>query len=492
MEFKSSEKRKSLNDSKILSAKKNVEAEVPTLYYYSVPPKGSIDLSQAQDLIEERLNILSIFDDMKVDPAFSKLSSDYFTTLKNRVMEAKSKFGMNFVKASQLTRSENSAEKINARNRDIISHFLLRLYYCRNDELKNWLVDRETDLLKFRLMSVNTNEITKLIESNGLDFEKVAEDDKPKFEKEVNFNGFEKNFHIYKVAFEQALYLIRTRRVYLEKGFAYIMTSDMIILLCQRFRLELSICLGNLRRVLPIFEEDKRILPGIHSCHIKLNLAKKLISKSSGETKDSITAEMVEDLSKQFYPPCMDVIHQSLRKNHHLKHYARVHYGLFLKSIGLGLDEAMKLFREEFIQIMPPEKFDRQYKYGIRYNYGKEGKKVSFSAYSCSRIINGDPPGPGDVHGCPFRNMQGNNLITMLKRKGIEEEKITEILTKVESKNYTNACKIYFCSKHPDSPVPVDDIYHPNQFYNEARKFNHLVIKAEEENEEKMEVEERG
>jgi len=36
-----------------LSAKKNVEAEVPTLYYYSVPPKGSIDLSQAQDLINK-------------------------------------------------------------------------------------------------------------------------------------------------------------------------------------------------------------------------------------------------------------------------------------------------------------------------------------------------------------------------------------------------------------------------------------------------------
>lgn len=326
MEFKSADERKSLNNFMLSSAKRDLEVDTPTLFYYSKPPKGSIDLSQAQDLIEERLNILSVFDEMRVEPAFGKLNSVYFLMLKEKVLDSPSKFGSNFIKASQLSRSENSTKKVNARNRDIISHFLLRLYYCRNDELKAWLIDRETDLLKFRLMSVDTNEITKLIESNDLDFEKVSEEEKLRLERDVNFNGFEKNFNIYKVAFDQALYLIRTRRVYLEKGFAYIMSSDMIILLCQRFRLELSICLGNLRRVLPKFEEDKRIISGIHACHIKMNSSKKLTAKSSGETKESITADQIENLSKQYYPLCMNVLHQNLRKSHHLKHYARDHY----------------------------------------------------------------------------------------------------------------------------------------------------------------------
>ncbi len=49
-------------------------------------------------------------------------------------------------------------------------------------------------------------------------------------------------------------------------------------------------------------------------------------------------------------------LHESLRKEHHLKHFGRLQYGLFLKSIGLTLDQAMKFWRSEFIKKMEPDK----------------------------------------------------------------------------------------------------------------------------------------
>ena len=57
-------------------------------------------------------------------------------------------------------------------------------------------------------------------------------------------------------------------------------------------------------------------------------------------------------LSKKSFPLCMQNIHLAMKSNHHLRHGSRLQYGLFLKGIGLPLDEALKLFRTEFTKSM--------------------------------------------------------------------------------------------------------------------------------------------
>ena len=52
----------------------------------------------------------------------------------------------------------------------------------------------------------------------------------------------------------------------------------------------------------------------------------------------------------------MQQLHLSMRQNHHLRHGGRQQYGLFLKGIGLSLDEAMKFWRNEFMKLIDGDK----------------------------------------------------------------------------------------------------------------------------------------
>lgn len=65
---------------------------------------------------------------------------------------------------------------------------------------------------------------------------------------------------------------------------------------------------------------------------------------------------VIFQIAKESFPPCMRHLHETLRKEHHLKHFARLQYGLFLKSIGLTLEQALALWREEFVKKMDPDK----------------------------------------------------------------------------------------------------------------------------------------
>jgi len=131
--------------------------------------------------------------------------------------------------------------------------------------------------------------------------------------------------------------------------------------------------------------------------------------------------------AKEGFPPCMRNMFMKLRTNHHLKHTGRMQLGLFLKvcpslhasfgrhalltssrmstlscirgrgqGCGLSLEDSMALWRQELVQVVG-DKFDKEYAYNIRHNYGAEGKRVSYSPYrsgrGCRLRENGDGEG---------------------------------------------------------------------------------------------------
>lgn len=441
--------------------------------FYKTPPFGKISLEESEDMVAERLNILQICDEMLgtlENSSQFKRTKQYFEILENKLQNSDSKYDKNFYIQSK--GSDKSLDVLNARRRDHISHFLLRIYYCRSDELKKWFISRECELLRARLFDNLTSE---MLSYNDFNYEKVGEKERSELSSKINWNSSLKNSAnnvVYKIGFENAIELVKTRKVYINSGFAYIMIQDMVSVICNKFRSDLSHSLALMQMSLHQLEEDERLIPRLHSLHLyHIQNRKSSVKTEDGSGREVITPEMIDTLAVESFPPCMRNINEMLRKEHHLKHYGRLHYGLFLKSCGLSLEDALRLFRDEFTQKITPEKFQKEYAYNIRYNYGKEGKKVNISPYSCQKIINDNTPGSADTHGCPFKHFDQKNLNLMLKRFGIDENNSKEILEIVENdKNYSNACSKYFSCKHEWYPQLSQGIYHPNQYYVESRK----------------------
>lgn len=146
-------------------------------------------------------------------------------------------------------------------------------------------------------------------------------------------------------------------------------------------------------------------------------------------------------------------------------------YGLFLKGIGLSLEEALRFWRTEFTKAMDGDKFDKQYSYNIRHNYGKEGKRADYTPYSCNKIIMSNAPGPGDNHGCPFRHTDADLLAQKLRLQGISKDFTDKIMKYTRDGHYQIACKYYFDATHSGVEEPDVNINHPNQYFDESQHF---------------------
>lgn len=175
-------------------------------------------------------------------------------------------------------------------------------------------------------------------------------------------------------------------------------------------------------------------------------------------------------LAKQSFPLCMRILHETLLRESHLRHGGRMQYGLFLKGLGLPLEEAMRFWQMSFSKKFSPEEFIKKYAYNIRHNYGKEGKRANYTPYSCQKIILGGSPGPGEFHGCPYKEWDVERLSAKLMSMGIGGNHREEIISKVRNKEYQLACRLEFEARHPEA-TPGEVGNHPNAYAQESRQY---------------------
>ena len=101
-------------------------------------------------------------------------------------------------------------------------------------------------------------------------------------------------------------------------------------------------------RFLPRMDEDNRLAPILH------HLSQSFVAPDAGYSESSSIGDMASihagsiDGLSQHFPLCMQNLHRELRKNSHLKHYGRLQYTLFLKGIGLNLQECIVFWRKSF------------------------------------------------------------------------------------------------------------------------------------------------
>ncbi len=179
-------------------------------------------------------------------------------------------------------RDRDKSTRFQNRARDHFSHFILRLAYCRTDDLRRWFISQEVEAFKWRCY-LFAGELSSFTENNGLTFHEVKmeelKEELPKKELlEELLNGLLDTYNsqkfvkemilstddlfakhkFYKVHFTEALDLVRGRKVFIKDGQCYVPQADLQHLLTYMFKSLLTHNVAMTAKILPNLDEDDR------------------------------------------------------------------------------------------------------------------------------------------------------------------------------------------------------------------------------------------
>ncbi|KAL4758855.1 DNA primase subunit PRI2 [Aspergillus foveolatus] len=447
------------------------------LNFYDTPPTAEITLEQFEQWAIDRLKILAEIEACSYRNKTAAETTAHITPLLQK-----------FLPLSANTSSRNGAADPrlkNERQKDHYSHFILRLAFSATEDLRRRFARAETMLFRFRFQADDSRERRAFIDSLNLDWESVGEDER----RELSENlvaatpGLRRSDEEtwYKVDWERVPELVERRSVFLSKGKAYVPEREQLSMIIAEFTARLERALELTSRALPRLDEDDRLSPILNHLSKNFGSAESVYTEGEGFVDGApITAASIDPLSQHF-PLCMRSLHMSLRKNNHLKHYGRLQYTLFLKGIGLSLEECILFWRQSF-KGFTDEEFNSRYKYNVRHAYGDVGGDVNrrgrgYPPYSCQKILSDTNPGAGQTHGCPYRHFSVDNLIGLLQSTGVQDKDLLRgVREDVEKTRYHIACNRVFEYTHKAEikrakedgsagEIELDTIVHPNTYF---------------------------
>ncbi|KAF8163232.1 eukaryotic and archaeal DNA primase, large subunit-domain-containing protein [Crassisporium funariophilum] len=362
------------------------------------------------------------------------------------------------------------------RKKDHLSHFVLRLAFCRSEDLRRRFVKAETTLFKVRYDQLITSEREQFLSSRDFNWIPVNEQDKLSAKLLAAYYSPrtepERAERYYKVKWTRVPDLVEKRRVFLKGGWAYVPSREQSSIVFQEFEDHLEKALEVTARLLPRLDEDTRLVPILNNLSqgFLAGISSEWATASASGNGEEIKAEMIDELSKRHFPMCMRALHENLKRDNHLKHFGRLQYGLFLKVLGVSVEEAVIFWRKSFKNITE-DKFNKEYKYNIRHSYGLEGKRANYAAKTCLQILT---PGPSE-YGCPYRNYSPENLqsslLSMYSQQGLRSTDLPEVMATVKTSHFHVACTRVFELTHSSCGVKKGDgvgsnesVTHPNQY----------------------------
>ncbi|CAG9861402.1 unnamed protein product [Phyllotreta striolata] len=430
---------------------------------YKVPPSNSIYLEEFEELAVERLQLLRILEESS-----AKGHRVYSEDWKSYIKEELAKEGLKkFLRLASGYCSQTELD-FQARKADYISHYILRVAYCRSETLRRWFVNRELEWFKLKFLAQSHQGFMKFLQLNDFTYTPIRPEVKEKLnhdlytstaipDREFNTTDF------FKVPFTEVLPLVKGRKVFLKQGYAYIPTSDLIVCILSQFRASLNESLLKFNSYLPRLDDDRigNLLENLHYIHTG--------DVSYEDTQDALNPANLDSYAKQFFPLCMSTLFNVLKTQHHLKHFGRLSLLLFLKGIGLSLENTMELWRNEFTKNpkIDSNTFEKQYAYLVRHSFGQAGARVSYSPHSCLKIIMSNV-GQGEYHGCPFKTWDPVYLKQKLTELGLGSQAVTSIVESASGGHYQVACTKCFEGNY--GQAPASSINHPNQYFSEAVK----------------------
>lgn len=314
--------------------------------FYIIPPTSDITLEQFEEWGIARLKVLAELEACQFRNRSPLETEEYMKPILAKHLPLS-------------TNSSRSGDIALERKRDHYSHWTLRLAFSSTQDLRQRFARLEAQLFKLRIKQDDLRERKAFIDSLPMSWETVGEEEKAvliddlkaatgTFKDDIEANWF-------KVEWENVPELVERRQVLLKKGKAYVHVREQMNMVANEFSRQLESGLELAARFLPRMDEDNRLAPILH------HLSQSFVAPDAAYTDASsisdvtnITAASIDAHSKHF-PLCMQNLHRELRKNSHLKHYGRLQYTLFLKGIGLSLNECILFWRKSFKMITDGE-----------------------------------------------------------------------------------------------------------------------------------------
>ncbi|GAA5854363.1 hypothetical protein JCM3766R1_002298 [Sporobolomyces carnicolor] len=456
------------------------------LNFYEQPPTEEITLEQFEVWAIDRLRLLA---DIESAQARNRPFQEIRTIVENRAKEF-----MELHSEKSVQGGPGASRQFNLdleRKKDHYSHFVLRLAFCRSEELRQRFLKAEKELFRIRFESDEPEERRRFIDSLNFGWEKVEESEKEQLSEILSAaSGIRpermRDESFFKVDWTKVTDLVGQRKVLLRGGKAYVPSSQEFSLVAAEFSSRLTRGLELTAKALPRLDEDTRLIPVLS--HLSMGFMAGITSDYSFTAAgdgEAITADMVAELSRQSFPLCMRNLQDTLKASKHLKHEGRQQYSLFLKGIGLSVEEAIVFWKKSF-SLISDDKFNKEYRYNIRHNYGLEGSRKNYTPKSCTAIITGPVPGAGQCHGCPFRH-QETNLVPLLHQTvpNITSSDIKEIVKAAKDGHYHISCTRVFELQHQrlgvhkgDGLGGGDSVDHPNRYFDKSRQLVKDAAKA--------------
>ncbi|KAI4491282.1 hypothetical protein M0802_010215 [Mischocyttarus mexicanus] len=268
---------------------------------------------------------------------------------------------------------------------DNASHFLVKAA-CSSRNLK-WIIIQEIRLFLWRISTLTLDEIKEFITINKIQTYDISKEEEKGLEEFMELSKLYKNMQFYKVPFQAVPDLVALQKVFVKNGMAFVPEKELAGLCCCYFKKNL------------LTKCDVILYPKDAKDNCESSQFKDILDTINNYLHLQRDCEMVDVYSPSVneldfllplaYPLCMRLIHENLRKDHHLKHGARLH------------------------------------------------------CYSCSFIINSNE-NPTESYGCPFKTLTNVKLREKLTEYQFELLDIEDIVTSSMSKNYQKACMKYY------------------------------------------------
>lgn len=438
---------------------KFVEQDYPhRLNFYAIPPTGDVTLEEFEEWAIARLKVLAELEACQFRNRTPEETVEYMRPILNKHLPLS-------------TNSSRNSEIPMERKKDHYSHWTLRLAFASTQDLRQRFARLETQLFKLRIQQDDLRERRSFIESLPMSWETVSEEEKSMWLNDLKAATSLKRDEEptwFKCDWEAVPDLVERRQVLLKRGKAYVHVREQTNMVVNEFSRQLESGLELAARFLPRMDEDNRLAPILH--HLSQSFvapdAEYAESSSIGDGAN-ITAASIDGLSSQF-PLCMQNLHRELRKNNHLKHFGRLQYTLFLKGIGLNLQECITFWRRSF-KLITDDKFKSEYLYNIRHAYGDVGGDANrrgrgYTPYSCQKLLTEALPSSGQNHGCPYRTYSPDNLIALLQNVGVSDRDLLKTVREdVGKQRYHIACNRVFESAHKNEIKKVRSAMRDNR-----------------------------